>query len=196
MIAHQRLLDTNGNEVCLFPLEYLRMSQGEHNLYALDFLGWGANGRIYDCPCYAPFSGEVVYTGNDHNMIYWSLNPVRLINGLLSHVSILVAHDDTPPAAVGTRFTQGDLWYHTGNFGYSSGDHLHIEVALGHVKWDTSGTHLKNPAHMWQVMAVNDTVISDGSGLNWRNYEGGITPTTDEKKHKFPWFIYSNRYRG
>lgn len=196
MTPNQRLYDTQGNEVCLFPLEYLHMSQGEHQLYALDFLGWNANGRVYDCPCYAPFSGEVVFTGNDHNMIYWSSNPVRLVDGTLSHVSILVAHSDTAPAPVGTTFTQGALWYHTGNYGYSTGDHLHMEVALGHVKWDDSGQHLRNPAHMYNVMGVNDTVLDYDMGLNWRDYEGGITPTPTTKfESKFPWVLYSKKFR-
>lgn len=194
----QRMWDSQGNEVCLFPLEYLHMSQGEHQLYALDFLGWNALGRVYDCPCYAPFSGRVTYTGNDHNMIYQSLNPVRLVDGTLSNVTILVAHSMTAPASVGSTFVQGQLWYHTGNYGQSTGDHLHMEVALGHVSWDSTGMHLNNPAHMYNVMAVNDTVIDYGMGLNWRNYEGGVTPPTpeDEKKKKFPWFIYARRFRN
>lgn len=191
----QRMWDNQGNEVCLFPLEYLHMSQGEHQLYALDFLGWNSLGRVYDCPCYAPFSGEIVYTGNDHNMIYWSTNPVRLVDGTLSHVSILVAHSDTAPASVGTTFVQGQLWYHTGNYGHSTGDHLHMEVALGHVKWDSTGMHLNNPAHMYNVMAVNDTVIDYGMGLNWRNYEGGVTPGEEIKKKRFPWVLYARKFR-
>ena len=194
----QRMYDSQGNEVCLFPLEYLHMSQGEHQLYALDFLGWNALGRVYDCPCYAPFSGRVTYTGNDHNMIYQSLNPVRLVDGTLSNVTVLVAHSMTAPASVGTTFVQGQLWYHTGNYGQSTGDHLHMEGALGHVSWDSTGMHLNNPAHMYNVMAVNDTVIDYGMGLNWRDYEGGVTPPTpeDEIKKKFPWFIYARRFRN
>lgn len=191
----QRMWDNQGNEVCLFPLEYLHMSQGEHQLYALDFLGWNSLGRVYDCPCYAPFSGEIVYTGNDHNMIYWSTNPVRLVDGTLSHVSILVAHSMTAPAAVGSTFVQGQLWYHTGNYGHSTGDHLHMEVALGHVKWDSTGMHLNNPVHMYNVMAVNDTVIDYGMGLNWRNYEGGVTPGEEIKKKRFPWVLYARKLR-
>lgn len=193
----ERLFDTQGNEVCLFPLDYLHLSQGEHQQYAMDFLGWNANGRVYDCPCYAPFSGSVVYTGNDHNMIYWSDNPVRLVDGTLSHVSILVAHSMTAPAGVGTHFTQGDLWYHTGNYGQSTGDHLHMEVALGHVTWAPGGLHLLNPAHMYNVMAVNDTVIDYGMGFNWRDYQGGVgpTPTPTQDKHKFPWVLYNRKFR-
>ena len=198
----QRLWDTQGNEVCLFPMETLYLSTArdpaEHQLLAMDFFGWDNGLRIYDCPCYAPFSGEVVYTGNDHNMIYWSSNPVRLVDGTLSNVSILVAHSDTAPGAVGTRYVQGQLWYHTGNYGQSTGDHLHMEVALGHVKWDTSGTHLKNPTHLYNVMACNDTTIARGMGFNWRDYEGGITPPTpeEEEQKKFPWFIYARKLRG
>jgi len=191
----QRMWDNQGNEVCLFPLEYLHMSQGEHQLYALDFLGWNSLGRVYDCPCYAPISCEVVYTGNDHNMICWSLNPVRLVDGTLSHISILVAHSMTAPASVGSTFVQGQLWYHTGNYGQSTGDHLHMEVALGHVKWDSTGFHLDNPAHMYNVMAVNDTIIDYGMGLNWRNYEGGVTPGEEVKKKRFPWVLYARKFR-
>lgn len=194
----QRLFDSNGNEVCLFPLEYLRISQGEHQLYALDFLGWNSLGRVYDCPCYAPFTGEVVYTGNDHNMIFWSSSPVRFVDGTLDYATILVAHSDTAPPSVGTVIGQGQLWYHTGNYGQSTGDHLHMEVARGHVRWDYTGTHLDNPYHMWDMMAVNDTTISYGLGLNWREYQGGVTPTPEDetkKRHKFPWAIYSRKFR-
>lgn len=174
MRASQRLFDGQGNEVCLFPLEYMHLSQGEHQQYAMDFLGWNGSGRVYDCACYTPFSCEVVYTGNSHNMICWSLNPVRLADGTLSHLSVLVAHSQTAPKSVGQTYTQGELWYHTGNYAsggdYSSGDHLHMEVARGHVKWDTSGLHLKDPEHLYNVMVVNDTVRDVDMGFNWRTY--------------------------
>lgn len=192
----QRLYDNLGYEVCLFPMEYLHMSQGEHQLYALDFLGWNALGRVYDCPCYAPFSGEVVYTGNDHNMIYWSSGQVRFVDGTLDTATILVAHSMTAPASVGTTFVQGQLFYHTGNYGQSTGDHLHMEVARGHVMWDSTGYHLNNPYHMWDMMADNDTVIDYGMGLNWREYQGGVVPTEEERKiKKFPWVLYANKFR-
>lgn len=197
----QRMWDDQGNEVCLFPMQDLHLSPArvppEHQLYALDFLGWDNGLRIYNCPCYAPFSGEVVYTGNDHNMIYWSTNPVRLVDGTLSHVSILVAHSMTAPAPVGSTFVQGQLWYHTGNYGQSTGDHLHMEVALGHVKWDSTGMHLNDPSHIWNVVAVNDTVISRGENFDWREYQGGVTPPTqDVKRKKYPWVLYSRKIRS
>lgn len=191
----QRLLDSLGNEVCLFPMEYLHLSQGEHSLYALDFLGWNSSGRVYNCPCYAPFSGSVVYTGNDHNMIYWSSSPVRFVDNTLDYATVLVAHSETPPAIVGTSFIQGQLWYHTGNYGQSSGDHLHMEVAKGHVMWDTSTyTNLLNPYHLWDMMAVNDTTIDYGMNYNWREYSG-VIPTDKKEVKKFPWVLYARKLR-
>ena len=190
----ERLFDNLGNEVCLFPLEYMQVSNTEHQLYAIDFLGWNSLGRVYDCPCYAPFSGSVVYTGNDHNMIYWSSNHVRCADNTLSNLSVLVAHSNTAPASVGTSFVQGQLWYHTGNYGQSTGDHLHMEVAKGHVMWDESvWTHLLNPYHMWDMMAKNDTVIVDGEGYNWRDYQG-VVPIIRKQKG-FPWRLYTNKIR-
>lgn len=193
MQPFERLVDDSGNEVALFPLEYLNVSNREHQLLAIDFLGWGSSGRVYNCPCYAPFTGQVVYTGNDHNMIYWSNSKVRFVDGTLDFASVLVAHSETPPAIVGSVFTQGSLWYHTGNYGYSSGDHLHIEVARGHVTWDSSGTHLLNPYHLYNMLAINDTIVVDDEGYNFRVYNGVIP--TNYKKKKFPWFIYANKKR-
>ena len=190
----QRQFDNTGHEVCLFPLEYMNISQGEHQQYAIDFLGWNALGRVYDCPCYAPFSGSVVYTGNDHNMIYWSSSQVRFIDGTLDYATVLVAHSMTAPAAVGTTFVQGTLWYHTGNYGVSTGDHLHMEVAKGHVMWDSLGEHLDNPYHMWDMMAVNGTIIVDGDGFNWREYV--LPPPIPSGSYKkFPWVLYARKLR-
>lgn len=190
----QRLYDSNGNEVALFPMEFLYLSQGEHQQLALDFVGWAGLGRIYNCPCYAPISCRVVYTGNDHNMICWSLNPVRLADGTVSDISILVAHSQTAPASVGSTFVQGQLWYHTGNYGHSTGDHLHMEVALGHVTWDSSGTHLNNPYHLYNCLAINDTSVVNGMGFNWQEYQG-VPPTPTTKKKKGFNFVLFNRKR-
>lgn len=194
----ERLFDNLGNEVCLFPMEYMQVSNTEHQLYAIDFLGWNSLGRVYDCPCYAPFSGSVVYTGNDHNMIYWSSNPVRCADNTLSNLSVLVAHSNTAPASVGTSFVQGQLWYHTGNYVpnvTSFGDHLHMEVAKGHVMWDSSGLHLDNPSHMCDIVCINDTTIVSTGGYTWVEYQGGVTPPSIAIKHKFPWVLYARNLR-
>lgn len=195
MLPLQRLIADDGYEVCLFPLEYLYLSTAEHQDLAMDFWGWNSLGRVYDCPCYAPVSGSVVYTGNDHNMIFWSSGNVHCADGTITPISILVAHSNTPPGSVGTTYVQGELWYHTGNYGQSTGDHLHMEVAKGHVMWNQTGTALENPEHLYNVMFVNDTILSRPLDFNWLIYNDSPTPIEKGKKTKFPWVLYSRRLR-
>ena len=99
----------NGYEVMLFPLEYMNISQGEmmpsgwshYNVYNIDFLGWNANGRVYNCPIYAPCTMKVVaywstYDGG-HQVFFESVDKVHLANGQLDYLTIYFAHAQTPP---------------------------------------------------------------------------------------------------
>lgn len=197
MRAGQRLTNSRGNEILLFPLEYLYLTEGrvppEHDVLALDFLGWGSSGRVYDCNCYAPFSCSVVYTGNDHNMIIWSDNPVVFADGTIDYASILVAHSNTEPANVGTHFTQGDLFYHTGNYGFSGGDHLHIELAKGHNTWNDTYIGLKNAIHFYDGVYVNDTEIVRGGEFTWKTYKRPIITKTN--KYNVLLYTFNNTKR-
>lgn len=196
----QKLKTPTGEEVILYPMEYLVVSRGDHDGHAFDMLGWNANGRVYNCPCYAPVSGSVVRTGNDHNMIYWSDTQVLFADGTADFCSILVAHSESPPGSVGTHYNQGDLWYHTGNYGNSYGDHLHIDIAKGHVLWNSAGTGLQNSVSLNTATYVNDTVLVNTGGYLWRIYEGGVTPPgpgpVRKWKSKFPWVLYARKMRG
>lgn len=197
MRAGQTKVASDGYEVCLFPLEYMYISQGPHNQTAIDYLGWGPNGRVYNCPVYAPFSGKVTYNGNDHNMIIQSLDKVHLANGTLDYCTMLMAHRNTPPPIVGTVFTQGDLIYNTGNYGISSGDHLHLSTAPGHVSWNASQIDITGNTPGYNIMFVDDTVMVNDYDYNWLEYGDTPTPPTpDEEEHKFPWFIYARKLRG
>lgn len=198
MLAGQKLKNSSGNEVILFPLEYLYVTANrpEHDVLALDFLGWDKNGRVYNCPCYAPFSGKIVYTGNDHNMIYQSDEKVVFADGTIDYATILVAHSKEAPQPVGTHYNQGDLWYRTGAFGNVTGDHLHTEIAKGHVKWNASGIGLKNAIHFWNGVYINDTVVVRPDLYIWKIFDGGITPKPQEKKKKFKWVLYARKLRS
>ena len=152
-------------------------------------------------PCYAPFTGSIVYTGNDHNCILQSINKVHTPSGL-KYVRVLVAHQDDPPAPVTTDFRQGFKFYETGDYGHSLGEHLHMEYALvdntSDQLWNTGGTGLYKGAHMWEALYVNDTFIANGGGFNWVLYDGGVippTPPSPTKKGKFPWVLYARKLR-
>lgn len=192
MLAHQRLVATDGYEVCLFPLSYLNMSQDEGGDYShagtlcIDFLGWGPNGRIYNCDYYAPCTCKLVNSTLDPsaNMRVWeSVDKVHLPDGTLDYICFQFGHDNNPPySTVGTVVTQGELIGHTGTAGYVTGDHVHYNVARGTYQGGervppNNNFQLKNSIHIYDANYVNDTVIIRGFNHNWRTY-GGPTPPT------------------
>lgn len=206
MLAHQRMVASDGKEVMLFPLPYIYISQGENGSYShqgtlnIDFLGWGANGRIYNAPMYAPCSCRCVATidANNNGRIFQSLNEVHTPNGL-QYVTFMWFHDNNPIASVGDTFTQGDLIGHTGTAGNVTGDHTHMNMANGtYAGWENvppqNQGQLKNSTHIYDICYVNNTVIVDGYNYNWQEYQSGITPT-NRKQHKFPWVLYAKKLR-
>lgn len=201
MIANERLIANDGYEVLLFPLEYMNISQDEYGSYshsgilAIDFLGWGVNGRILRCPYYAPCSCTCIASTGSENRIWQSNNKVHLADGSLSYVCWVQAHDNNP-LPVGTVLNQGDLLGHTGTEGNVTGDHVHFNFALGNYDgWD-SGTNyrqLKNSIHIYSATYINNTVIINGENHDWKTY---IRPTpTSYDRNRFPFVLYANKLR-
>ena len=130
MIAYERLVASDGYEVMLFPLEYLYMSQDEGGdyshlyTYSIDLLGWGANGRVYQCPYYAPCTCRCVQVGSG-SVVWQSVDKVHCPNGDLSIMTFHVAHDDLATIHyVGEIIQMGGLLGHTGTTGHVTGDHV------------------------------------------------------------------------
>lgn len=200
MIAGQKLKAPDGYEVALFPCETLYLSPvrdpDEHDVLALDFLPRNTAGQVITgMPCYAPFSGTLVYTGNDHNCILQSDNKVHMPDGSLQYGRVLVAHSFTAPV-YGTHYNQGDLFYTTGDYGQSYGEHLHMEVAsvasTSVRLWNTSGIGIYGAIHMWNSLYVNNTVLLRPEDYPWVEY---ILPITGESIKKFPWVLYARKLR-
>ena len=203
MRAGQTLVDNQGYQVALFPMEYIQISQGENGTYshqgilAIDFLGWGPTGRILKCPYYAPFDCKVVYHASYYN-VWQSLNQVHTPDGI-KYVSFEVAHDDNPPA-LGTVKRMGELIGHTGTNGNVTGDHLHLNSCFGTYQGfytvSSGKRQLINSSHIYQTFYVNDTTIRDGYGYNWVTFSGGHPiPSPTYKKYRFKWVLYANKLR-
>lgn len=208
MVAGQRLVANDGKEVMLFPLPYMYISQGEYESFshagirAIDFMGWNANGRVYQAPMYAPCSCRCVATIDAYNngRIFQSLDRVHTPSGL-TYVTFMCFHDNNPIAMVGSIFTQGDIFAHTGTAGGVTGDHTHFNTAnvvfnplnyWENVPPDNHG-ELVGSSHIYDTCYVNDTVLVNDYGYNWQIFNGGITPSGF--KTKFPWVLYARRLR-
>ena len=203
MIAGQKLKASDGYEVFLFPCEALYLTPArdpdEHDVLALDFLPFNIEGqRIKAMPCYAPFSGTIVYTGADHNLILESDDKVHTPDGSLENARVMVAHSFQAPV-LGKHYNQGDLFYTTGNYGNSSGEHLHMEVA--HVptkatrKWYAGGIGIYGAVHMWNGLYVNNTVLLRPENYNWVEWNGPAPPTKKKEEKRFPWVLYAKKFR-
>lgn len=206
MVAGERMVGSDGKEVMLFPLPYMYISQGEYESFshagimAMDFLGYGANGRIYNAPMYAPCSCKCVATidANNKGRIFQSLDRVHTPSGL-KYVTFMCFHDNNPIASVGSRFTQGEIFAHTGTAGYVTGDHTHFNTANGtYAGWENvppdGNGQLKNSNHIYDICYVNDTVLSHPYNYNWVTYSGGVTPS-GFRNSKFPWVLYARKLR-
>ena len=198
MRPNQKLKASDGYEIALFPCETLYLTEArdpdEHDGLALDFLPYNTSGqRITAMPCFAPFTGKLVYTGADHNCILESDDLVHMPDGSLEYARVLVAHSFEAPV-LNTHYNQGDLFYRTGNYGQSSGEHLHMEVAHVSSKslqyWNTGGIGLFGAIHMWNSLYVNDTLLLRPKDYNWVEY---VIPIETNEKHKFPWVIFKKR---
>lgn len=204
MLAYETMTASDGYEVALFPFEYLYMTQDEGGDYShagtynLDFIGWDANGRVYQCPFYAPCKLQCVdiFDASSNTRVYQSVNQVHLADGSLDYLTIYFSHDDNPQYSVGDIINQGDLLGHTGTTGYVTGDHTHTCCGKGTYQGFTqrqpNGWYdLTNRIHYWDALFVNDTVIVQGYGHDWVTYTGPVPPIRiTKKKFNFTLFGY------
>ena len=205
MTPGERLIAQDGYEVALFPCETMYLSPArdpdEHDVLALDFLPYNTSGQhITAMPCFAPFSGTLVYTGNDHNCILESDDLVHMPDGSLQYGRCLVAHSFTAPV-YGTHYIQGQQFYTTGNYGQSYGEHLHMELASVSSKntqyWNAGGIGIYGAIHMWNALYVNDTILLRPKDYPWALWDEPTPPIpTETKKKRFPWVLYARKFRN
>ena len=199
------MVGSDGKEVMLFPLPYMYISQGENESFshagilAIDFLGWDADGRVYNAPMYAPCTCTCVAYIDSYNKgrIFQSVDRVHTPNGL-EYVTFMCFHDNNPIATIGERFRQGDVFAHTGTAGGVTGDHTHFNCANGqYAGWENvppdNHGELVNSEHIYDICYVNDTILVEDYNYDWQYYQNGFIPSN--KRKGFPWVLYANKLR-
>lgn len=219
MVANEKMTGDNGKQVALFPLAYIYVSQADDETYsheswyyATDYLGWGADGRVYRCPCYAPVDIKCIYIDMAECMSVWeSLDTVNLANGMVDYLGLIVYHDNDimyGSVTVGTVKRQGEEFNKTGTGGSADGDHVHLETGYGKYTQPNTSTpqgtsnykyHFTDYTdvkrlHNYDALYINDTVNEHSpSYYNWKEYSGYIG---HRGKSKFKWVLYANKLRN
>lgn len=194
MKPNKKYLDSNGYEYFMCPFTKMYISQGSRQWSHSGVMANDVtNGDGAKDPYYAPCSCrcEAVYPKSGQSQ-WVSLNPVHLANGKISIVHFTVAHDDSFNAYVGMTLSQGNQIGNMGSKGIGTGVHAHIQVGVGHpnvwgiVKGYFTLNGVRYPVYGFQYEPydlddcyfVNDTVILNGAGGNWKTCTpaSGVSP--------------------
>lgn len=194
MKPNTRYVDSNGYEYFMCPFTKMYITQGSRQWsHSGAMANDVTNGDGYKAAYYAPCSCrcEAVYPKSGQSQ-WVSLNPVHLANGKISIVHFTVAHDDSFNAYIGMTLSQGNQIGNMGAKGIGTGVHAHIQVGVGHpnvwgiVKGYFTLNGLRYPVYGFQYEPydlddcyfVNDTVILNGAGGNWKKCTpaSGVTP--------------------
>lgn len=194
MKPNTKYLDANGYEYFMCPFTKMYISQGSRQWsHSGAMANDVTNGDGAKAPYYAPCSCrcEAVYPQSGQSQ-WVSLNPVHLANGKISIVHFTIAHDDSFNAYVGMTLSQGNQIGNMGVKGIGTGVHAHIQVGVGHpnvwgiVKGYFTLNGVRYPVYGFQYEPydlddcyfVNDTVILNGAGGNWKTCTpaSGVTP--------------------
>ena len=176
-----------------FPMEYLRVTQGENDTYshagslAMDFGGKDTGADKLYCPC------DMVVKRcrqNANGELYLeSTLPVLFADGTQDYARLLCMHDGSFNVKEGQIVKQGEYFYDEGGMGSGNpnkfANHVHIEAGKG--KWksttqsrNSKGTYvIENQRHLYDLFIVGaDVQIIASGGYSWKRE----TPATDNSE--------------
>ena len=199
MLPGEQMRGDDNVEVCLFPMDYMYVTQlwgsGTYSHCCGKPCDWASpNNSPY--PVYAPFTGHIVARGQGtgNTLFYSSDNPVRTPSGDM-YVTVQMTHAIYGSIPTKSHFTQGELMYKTGTQGNVTGDHLHLDQCPGQNKtWTAYGVTCNGGNYCYALpgsMAPNEIFFIDGretmaylGGLNFIIGDGTpvIGPTGDSAK--------------
>lgn len=176
MKANTKYVASDGVQYAMYPNPVMNITQSINGSYS--HMGTNA---IDDAQAntgisngYAPCDMVCVATDyvNGNAMFWQSVNPVRTRNYGVTHIYMMVIHDNTANAYKGMTIAQGQQLFSEGTAGKATGNHNHIEVGIGQFKGmyvlNAYGVYMMpgnvNPA---DVFFIDDTQIINGGGLNW-----------------------------
>ena len=136
----------------IFPMEYLRITQGYNEGTHIDSYAIDIAGKDYNISSVkAPFTGIIkkIYQNDANEVWLESKEIVEYPDGTKDYMNIMFAHDnDVSNLFVGKEIKRGEEFYHEGTKGNATGNHCHIECGKG--KFADNGWH-KNSNGYWSI---------------------------------------------
>lgn len=140
----QTLIAADGYEVCLYPLNSIRITQTHYGTTSHSsnevkntglFDVTGQDGDETKGVIYAPFTCKVVAikTGynNGNQVVVVSTDKVHLANGSLAYAIFSFGHDNKVDVVLGKIYKQGTKLGDCGNYGNVTGVHSHFMLGTG-----------------------------------------------------------------
>lgn len=205
----------NGIEDLLCPFTDMYITNGSNEgvshkgTKAMDVRGIEKGVR---CPYFAPCTLKCLKIYPTSGQIMWqSINKVRLTSGKIDYITIMTAHDDSVNSFIGQVVNQGKQMGNMGNKGNSTGVHCHIEVSLGtDTTWKKNayGNYcFNNEIEFEEAFFMDNTNIISGKGAwkylkdvsvgngknyanlspeasSWRVYDINVSPVKKNAKGK------------
>ena len=171
----QGIMNSEGREMAIFVAESLVVTQGAFDVYshmeqnALDI-------QPMERAVRAPFNGQIVRidaTEISCNAVWFqSSAPVLYADGTYDYMTVCFLHDnDISDLSVGQGFTQGDYFYDSGDYGVSSGKHVHVAVYRG--EYNASMRCGSGDVYAEDAFFLpDDTYVYNNYGLNWKKMSG------------------------
>jgi hypothetical protein len=191
----QKLNDASGNQILLFPLDVMNITQwhGQGTYSHLCGQEFDTTGRTASYPLYAPCDCHVIHKydvwDSGFTRLYTNDKPVRTPNGVHQAGTVVFGFTHRNGVLNQESFKQGEHIYNTGTSGHVTGDHVHIDQSYTPgaqlipctegQSWIINGS--TNPTAFWYL---NDTEITNGWGQNWAVYKGGDKPPEPPKPEK------------
>ncbi len=197
-------------QLCKFPMEYLRVTQGEYGAYshkgslAMDFGGKDTGSD----KLYAPFDFKVIRarSGANGELYIESTQPVDFADGTVDYCHLLFIHDSSFNVVEGNTYPQGYYFYDEGGMGSGNpnrfGTHVHIEGGKG--KWQSASQFQnaygvwvsENQNHLYDLFILGDDVIEIFNETNPSyNYDWKRVSDFEEPEEEEPEPETSDEYK-
>ena len=177
-----------------FPMEFLRVTQGEYSTYshagslAMDFGGKDTGADRLFCPC------DMMVKRCRHNangeLYLESTEKVQFADGTTDYARLLCMHDGSFNVKEGQVLKQGEYFYDEGGMGAGNknkfANHVHIEAGKG--KWNSTtqsrnskGTYVvENQSHLYHLFILGDDVqMLNSGGYSWKRVADFAPQPTD-----------------